>query len=228
MSLKYAIPDFSNTEKLITDCKTLLESLQSPESPLEDEVIASMANLVNILESKDTSLNSEDYTEIGELGMSLLRSLFYKAQQSDQQQLFNEVAIGFAYWLARHNATIKQIDFTVNAIAVMANTYHDKVALESLYEATAFIIQSVDADLKVPVTSLNSSDPWRLLNLNYGIIATRTHTPELMDSAFKVLLENFPDDAKGFFTQGMSEMERLDYPSHVRTVMQCYYDEYVD
>jgi hypothetical protein len=155
-----------------------------------------------------------------------LRSLFYKAQDHKQQLLFNETAIAFAYWLARHQAVIKQIDFTVNAIAVLANTYHDKVSLESLYEATTFIICAIADELKIPVNSLNPSDPWRLLNLNYGIIATRTHTPELMESAFSVLLENFPDDARNFFKQGMSEMERLNYPSHVRVVMQRYYDNY--
>jgi len=219
-------PDFADTKKLINNCGKLIENLHSEKDPLQDDVLISMRNLINILQNTDSSLSADDFSDIGELGMSLLRSLFYKAQGGEQQQLFNEVSIAFAYWLARHQATIKQIDFTVNAIAVLANTYHDKISLESLYEASSFIICAIADDLKVPANSLNPSDPWRLLNLNYAIIATRTHTPELMESAFKTLLDNFPEDGSQFFKQGMNEMERLDYPSHVRVVMQRYYDQY--
>lgn len=221
-------PDFADTSKLIHNCGTLIANLQSEKDPLQEDILVSMRNLINILQNTDSSLSADDFSKIGELGMSLLRSLFYKAQAQgeEQQQLFNEVSVAFAYWLARHDALIEQIDFTVNAVAVLANTYHDKVSLESLYEACSFIIPAISSDLKTPASSLNSSDPWRLLNLNYAIIATRTHTPELMESAFKTLLSNFPDDANHFFTQGMNEMERLNYPSHVRVVMQRYFDQY--
>jgi hypothetical protein len=218
-------PDFADTQKLIANCGALIEKLQSENDPLQEDVLTSMRNLINILQNTDSSLSAEDFSDIGELGLTLLRSLFYKAQ-GDEQQLFNEVSVAFAYWLARHNAVIQQIDFTVNAIAVLANTYHDKVSLESLYEACSFIIPAISEDLKAPANSLNPSDPWRLLNLNYAIISTRTHTPELMESAFKTLLTNFPDDANNFFKQGMNEMERLNYPSHVRVVMQRYFDQY--
>ena len=44
-----------------------------------------------------------------------------------------------------------------------------------------------------------------------------------MKSAFDELLIYLPNEAKGFFAEGMKEMAALDYPPHVREVMELYY-----
>lgn len=64
--------------------------------------------------------------------------------------------------------------------------------------------------------------------MNYSIIATRTHNLYLMDSAFKTLLQCFPESASGIFKQGMSKMVRLNYPQHVRVIMEIYNVQYLD
>ena len=49
--------------------------------------------------------------------------------------------------------------------------------------------------------------------------------PDTMEKAFQSLISD-PKDAPNFFREGMSEMERLGYPDHVREVMQRYNDQW--
>jgi len=62
-----------------------------------------------------------------------------------------------------------------------------------------------------------------VLLLNHCIVATRSHNPELMEAAFAVLTDKLPADAPRFFSEGMQQMEALDYPGHVREVMEKYH-----
>ncbi|MEA1890854.1 MAG: hypothetical protein U9N50_13895 [Pseudomonadota bacterium] len=70
----------------------------------------------------------------------------------------------------------------------------------------------------------NTGRPWRILNLNRGIIATRSHHPEIMPHAYSDLVKNIPDDARQFFNEGQKQMEIVDYPDHVKEIMQQYND----
>ncbi len=80
--------------------------------------------------------------------------------------------------------------------------------------------------LKSDLEQTNPGRPWRILHVNYGITATRSHNTELMRQAFDKFISVFPQDTSQFFAQGMQEMERLGYPQHVRAVMQEYHDHW--
>ena len=41
--------------------------------------------------------------------------------------------------------------------------------------------------------------------------------------AIPALVFRLPEDAPGFFAEGMEQMDIIDYPDHVRHVMQTYY-----
>ena len=73
---------------------------------------------------------------------------------------------------------------------------------------------------------MNPGRPWRVLLLNYGIVATRSHNTASMEAAFAVLTSKLPEDATRFFSEGMQQMDALDYPSHVRKVMEKYHREW--
>ena len=78
--------------------------------------------------------------------------------------------------------------------------------------------------IKQDLEKNNPGRPWRVLHLNRGIVATRTHNPELMEKVFDDLVRYLPEDAAAFFAEGMQQMEELDYPQHVRQVMHRYFD----
>ena len=49
-----------------------------------------------------------------------------------------------------------------------------------------------------------------------------------MEHAFDAINEHLPTDALGFFRDGMEQMEQLDYPDHVREVVQRYFNLWSD
>jgi hypothetical protein len=46
-----------------------------------------------------------------------------------------------------------------------------------------------------------------------------------MKQAFDEFLIYLPQQATGFFAEGMKEMDALDYPPHVRKVMEFYFHQ---
>ena len=47
-----------------------------------------------------------------------------------------------------------------------------------------------------------------------------------MEEAFAVLTRHLPEDAARFFTEGMEQMDALNYPPHVRKVMEKYHRQW--
>ena len=162
----------------------------------------------------------DDITQIGELGLQLLDTLSAYHQKS--RALLYQLALSVGVWIAQHKGRLFKIDFIVNGLAQAANKTQDTMALSFLYEACTYIIPACDANIRADLDKSHGGRPWRILIMNYGIIATRTHNPDLMASAFKTLLKYFPEEAAHFFKQGLSEMSRLNYPKHVRAVMKRY------
>ena len=46
--------------------------------------------------------------------------------------------------------------------------------------------------IKADIGKSESGRPWRILNLNHGIIATGTHNTDIMNSVFEQLLLLYP------------------------------------
>ena len=90
----------------------------------------------------------------------------------------------------------------------------------SLSDLIAEIVDHCSQDLKMDQGDSEELRPWRLLHINRGIVATRTHDLEVMKKAFDEFLIYLPQEATGFFAEGMKEMDALDYPPHVRKVME--------
>jgi hypothetical protein len=90
------------------------------------------------------------------------------------------------------------------------------------------ITQMLDQLLEViPQLTLSESSAEHTTDNPAELVAPRSHDIQLMREAFETLINNLPEDATGFFQQGMSEMDRLNYPDHVRVVMQEYTDQYL-
>ena len=87
------------------------------------------------------------------------------------------------------------------------------------------VANSCSTEIKQDLELSDASRPWRLLHINRGIVATRTHDPEIMRSAFDELLFHFPHEASQFFANGMKEMDAVSYPLHVRNLMEFYHSQ---
>lgn len=170
----------------------------------------------------------ETVTRAGEYGISLLMDMAAWAERLGLHELeaeFDVITLAVADWIVRHGGEIHTIEPVVDALANQANQERSPASLERLTHLATRIIRST-APLARRASERAPNAPWRLLNLNYGIIATRTHNPALMEYVFDELVRNVPDEAPRFFAEGMQQMEKFDFPLPVRAVMARYFDRW--
>ena len=170
-------------------------------------------------------LSTEELSEIGDYALNLLEQLSIVAANMGMQDsmiALQRLSLPVAYWLIQQGGEISKLDIVVNAVSGLANTITDTQTLERLSRLIAQIIAHTSPDIRQDLEQTNPMRPWRIINLNWGIVATRSHNAELMENVFEQLVKNIPVDAKAFFTEGMQQMDIIGYPEHVRKVMEKY------
>jgi hypothetical protein len=209
-------PGESSPPLLAETFEQLFEAMQRTE--------ANLAQDISVQQGKRAG--SEDVTELGEYALELFDQSLRWADHLNLSGVFDSLqtfTIAMARWIAHNGGQLLNLEPVVDALARSANRTQDPGELLALYQAMGEIIAAVAAVIRQDVEKSNPGRPWRVLHLNRAIVATRTHQPDVMDQAFTDLTEQFPEDAAGFFTQGMEQMELLNYPPHVREVMDRYY-----
>lgn len=221
--------------------KYLLELPQQLDELLEDDYRKGLNALldkfeeffnivasVNLRASEDKFIEATEATEISDYGFVLLLKLIDLMERLDlphRRKEIEQISLVFARWTISYNGTINYLEPVVNAIAQLANLMQEREALLALSDLIAEIVDHCSLELKKDQADDEELRPWRLLHVNRGIVATRTHDLEVMRNAFDDFLIYLPQEAPGFFAEGMKEMEALDYPPHVRKVMEFYYHQ---
>ncbi|MBI1423140.1 MAG: hypothetical protein GC149_06715 [Gammaproteobacteria bacterium] len=164
--------------------------------------------------------------ELADHGLGLMDNLndwAIKLDCDEAQRIFTGLPIPIALWCARQHLPLTQLEPVVNALSKLANSTQDQLLLGEISDAVDVIIDAVTPQIKQDMDKSNPGRPWRVLNLNHGIVATRSHDPKRMEAVFEQLLYRLPEDAPGFFAEGLQQMDLIGYPQHVRTVMEKYY-----
>jgi hypothetical protein len=165
----------------------------------------------------------EDITELGEYGFRLQENLTSLVDRAELKDALAGLTVDLALWVAAHGGRLDSIEALVDALALIANRTSEPRELGRLSEAMGRLIDAVSPLIREDLEKMNPGRPWRVLLLNRGIVATRSHDPERMEEAFDLLIRHLPEDAAGFFSAGMQQMEALDYPAQVRRVMEKYH-----
>ncbi len=163
---------------------------------------------------------------LGEYALELLEQALDWAKRLELPEIYQDLqaaVVSVARWIGRHGGAVQRLEPVVDALAQFANTTSESGELLTLYEAMNEIANTTADVIRQDLEKTNPGRPWRVLHLNRAIVATRTHQPDVMDTAFQALVDNMPDDAPGFFSEGMEQMDLLNYPPHVREVMDRYY-----
>lgn len=170
----------------------------------------------------------EEVTRLGDYGITLLMDLYMWARRlglNDMESEFDVVVLAFADWTTRHAGELRTIEPIVDALANLANRTRDAGTLERLTHLMTRVIRATAAPARSGAHSMPTR-PWRLLHLNRGIVATRTHNAALMEEVFDELVQHIPGEAQQFFAEGMQQVDALKYPGHVREVMVRYFDRW--
>jgi len=207
----------------------LIEAMQKAVDVMERADADARANLDAKTEARAPTASDQDITQIGGYALTLIEAIAdYVQSDVDRQspQMFNQdlmrLSTVVAYWIASHGGRIDRIEMVVNAFAGYANHLRGAKELADLCPIIRSIIAAVSDDIRMDLEQTNPMRPWRILNLNYGIVATRSHDPRLIEEAYDLLIENLPNDAREFFREGMKQMDLVGYPQNVREVVEKY------
>ncbi|WP_297360254.1 hypothetical protein [Acidiferrobacter sp.] len=171
-------------------------------------------------------LPDSDATRLGNTGLLTLAELIDISQQlglAKPKTELERLAVSIGDWIMRHQGTVRALEPIVNGLAVMANELHEATALEDMTAFMGRLMQATASDIAADSDKSDDRRPWRILQLNRAIVATRSHNTELMSGVFDDLIQSFPEDAKNFFREGMRQMEVVPYPARVRAVMTQYF-----
>ncbi|HEY5733642.1 MAG TPA: hypothetical protein VIU36_02660 [Gammaproteobacteria bacterium] len=234
MQLPTSQPDIVSQmlDNLIEVLQPLTLSERSSENAAQNpvELVASLGQLREIVQNNTTSqLTPGEVTEIGDFSMQLLGStsaILQRMNNVELQQQNGLLAVSMALWTSANGGQINMLEPLVDTLAWLANHIEDTRQLVELTRVLGSLMEACSIAISSDLDNTNPGRPWRVLNINRGIVATRSHDTRLMHEVFETLIRNLPQDAASFFQQGMSEMDRLGYPDHVRKVMQEYAEQY--
>jgi len=197
------------------------------------ELLQAVHKSIDIMQRLDADIQAgkndievQDISQIGDYMLSLLMALGDVAAHQGQSQNMlhlHRLSLPVAVWISQYKGEIKQLEIIVNAIATLANEIKKPRKLAEFAAVLEQIVAHVSADIRRDLEAANNMRPWLVLNMNWGIVATRSHDVDVMKRVFDALLKNIPVEAKQFFEEGMQQMQVVNYPAHVREVMQQYH-----
>jgi len=225
---------FHNTvTEYIEDSEQARQDVNSPQN-----LLAAMDQAIDVMARADADsavqtdmtaesmglLEEKDISKIGQYTLDLLEAMVAHVQEKtgEQNRELIRLSVPVSLWVARHGGKLSQIDMLVNSLAGYANELTEPHTLADLAKVIKEVVDACDNDIRRDIEQSNMMRPWRVLNLNYGIVATRSHQPELIQQAYDALIKNLPQDARQFFKEGMQQMDMIGYPDEVREVVERY------
>ncbi len=232
--LETGITDLNEQFESIVEALSLsLKAAANDESDKMLQVMQALRQNIQIMLRLDSDvrnaghleITAQEVSKIGDYALNLLdeisASCGSRGMQEQMLQL-HRLSLPVVAWLNFHHAKVTKLDIVVNAVASYANTLQDEKQLEALCSLINQVVQATDPSIKKDLEVTNPMRPWRILNLNWGIVATRSHKPELMVEVFEQLMVNIPADVHQFFNEGLQQMDTIGYPEPVRVVMREY------
>lgn len=183
------------------------------------------------LESGYSELETEELNEFGAYGLDLLDRQAYLVRQlelMDQRGTVARVIPSLALWLVRRGATIDNLEGTADGFGMLVNGLSDQQELAAMCRIMDEVIEAASEELQRDEDRSNAWRPWRVINLNTGIAATRSLDAELMARMFDKLGRRLPHDMPGFLADGRRQMMTQNVPEAVQAVMDRYVEMWPD
>ncbi len=181
--------------------------------------------IASILENGIQHLDHEQMAEFAEYGIDLLDRLAYQLRQLEileQRENMARVYASISVWFARRDAVLENLEGVADSFAWVVNGLTERAELAKICHLMSEVIGAASEKLVMDEDRSNPWRPWRVLNLNAGIAATRSLDPQLMEQTFDILGHNLPYDMPGFIADGKRQMITQNVPDEIREVMDRY------
>jgi hypothetical protein len=187
--------------------------------------------LASGLEHQGQRLDAEVASELGHHALDLVDRLSYQLRQldiHDQRENLARLFASLAVWFARRDAVLENLDGTADGFASLVNGENESGELAKLSRFMDEVLEASSEKMTLDEDRSNPWRPWRVLNLNSGVAATRSMDTQLMESTFKKMERRLPYDLPGFFADGKRQMDAQDVSQAVREVMTRYAEKWPD
>jgi hypothetical protein len=197
---EHAPPRLINTVYEILDIFEKLDREYGAEGPLPLEDAAEMAD--------------HCIRYLAELGNWLPRLELGKYQTD-----LDHTIMGVALWSVRHECDISVPEPVVNALAIRANEAGSKEELAAVYALMQGVIKHMAPRYQHDLEKSDAQRPWRILILNFCIVAIRSQDMRMMSFAFKVIGDHLPEECAGFFEESIRLAEHPAFSDEVKGIL---------
>lgn len=209
------------------EARSIMEDRSGPVALAR--ALSDFFQIAGALESGAGLLEQEQLEEFCAYGLDLLDRLAFlvrKIEIMDQQDRVARMFASMGVWVARRGATIDNLEGTADGFGRIVNATSATDELRSLCDLMEEVIEAASVRLQLDEDRGDTWRPWRVINLNVGIAATRSLDPKLIERTFDKLGRRLPQDMPGFLADGMRRAALQDVPDAVQAVMRRYMEKW--
>jgi hypothetical protein len=217
--------------------QAVLARSEEAQSIMEDEsgplalarALSDFFQIAGTLESGAARLEQEELDEFCAYGLDLLDRLGFlvrKVEIMDKRDTVARLFASMGVWVARRGATIDNLEGTADGFGMIVNATSRTDELRALCGLMEEVIAATSVRLQLDQDRGDAWRPWRVINLNAGIAATRSLDPDLMERTFEKMGRRLPYDMPGFLADGMRQAAFQNVPDAVRDVMRRHMERW--
>lgn len=204
--------------------------MQDESGPLAlARALSDFFQIAGALEQGAARLEQDELDEFCAYGLDLLDRLAFLVRKLEVMDKRDSVARMFAsmgVWVARRGATIDNIEGTADGFGMIVNGTSSPEDLRALAGLMEEVVAAASTRLQLDEARGDAWRPWRVINLNMGIAATRSLDPALMERTFDNMGRRLPNDMSGFLADGMRQAMFQNVPDEVRALMRRYAEKW--
>jgi hypothetical protein len=181
------------------------------------------------LEIGAARLEQEELNELCAYGLDLLDRLAFlvrKVEIMDKRDTAARMFASMGVWMARRGATIDNLEGAADGFGLIVNGTRSPDDLHALCELMEEVIEAASLRLQLEEDRGNAWRPWRVINLNAGIAATRSLDPKLMEQTFEKMGRRLPYDMPEFLADGIRQAAFQNVPEEVTNVIRSYMERW--
>lgn len=193
---------------------------------------AAMSDFFQLSSALENGEKLEDPTAISDLAhcaldlVDRLQSQLWYLDIHNQRDNLSQLFVSPAVWFARQDATLDNLKGAAESFAILVNAENDSTELANLSRLMDEVLQAASLEIKMDEDRSDQWRPWRMLNLNSGVAATRSFDAELMRKTFEKMEQRLPHELPTFFSDGKQQVQSQKVPDEVREVINQYVEKW--
>lgn len=218
--MKRVVDENEKTQKITDE--------QSGPIPLAS-AMSDFFQLASALENGQQLEDSAAISELAHYALDLvdrLKAQLWYLDIHDQRDRLSRLFASLAVWFARQDAVLDNLNGAADSFAILVNGENDSAVLADMSRLMNEVLEAASNEIKMDEDRSDQFRPWRVLNLNSGVAATRSFDANLMQETFERMERRLPHDLPGFFADGKRQVQMQEIPEDVREVMTQFADKW--